>query len=90
LSGAGLAEGVTAPFPEARPTEAGCWNRTDLGKEVFLAVNDAVGGGTADPEDGAEDDEVDEGGDEDEEDGDEGAEEDAPMVPQPNAKLQAL
>jgi hypothetical protein len=86
---------VTAPLPAA----PGCWNRTDRATAVFAIAKDEAG--AAAPEDGAEDDDDDaddddddddaESGEEAGEDGDEeGAEEDAPIVAQPNAKLQAL
>jgi hypothetical protein len=82
---------VTAPLPAA----PGCWNRTDRATAVFAIAKDAVG--AAAPADGADEDDDDdddddaESGEEVGEDGDEeGAEEDAPIVAQPNAKLQAL
>jgi hypothetical protein len=86
---------VTAPLPAA----PGCWNRTDRATAVFAIAKDEAG--AAEPEDGAdEDDAVDDDDDDDDdaesgeevgEDGDEeGTEEDAPIVAQPNAKLQAL
>jgi hypothetical protein len=88
---------VDAPLPAA----PGCWNRTDRATAVFAIAKDEVG--AAEPEDGADEDDDDddddeEDGDDDDaesgedvgEDGDEGAEEDAPIVAQPNAKLQAL
>jgi hypothetical protein len=88
---------VDAPLPAA----PGCWNRTDRATAVFAIAKDATG--AAAPEDGADDDDevVDDDDDDDDddaesgedvgEDGDEeGAEEDAPIVAQPNAKLQAL
>jgi hypothetical protein len=97
LSAAGRAEGVTDPLPAA----PGCWNRTDRATAVFAIAKDEAG--AAAPADGADedddDDEADEEDDDDDaesgeevgEDGDEeGAEEDAPIVAQPNAKLQAL
>jgi hypothetical protein len=96
LSAVGRAAGVTAPLPAA----PGCWNRTDRATAVFAIAKDEVG--AAEPEDCAEDDDDDEADDDDDddaesgeevgEDGDEeGAEEeDAPIVAQPNAKLQAL
>ncbi len=98
LSVAGRAEGVTAPLP----TAPGCWNRTDRATAVFAIAKDEAG--AAAPEDGADDDDEVADDDDDEEDDDdaesgedvgedgddEGAEEDAPIVAQPNAKLQAL
>jgi hypothetical protein len=86
---------VAAPLPAA----PGCWNRTDRATAVFAIAKDE--GGAAAPEDGADDDDDDEADDDDDDDAesgedagedgdDEGAEEDAPIVAQPNAKLQAL
>jgi hypothetical protein len=95
LSAVGRVEGETAPFPAA----PGCWNRTDRAMAVFAIAKEEVG--AAAPEDGADDDDevVDDDEDDDDDDADEdvgedgdeeGAEEDAPIVAQPNAKLQAL
>jgi hypothetical protein len=95
LSAAGRTVGVDAPLPAA----PGCWNRTDRATAVFAIAKDE--GGAAAPADGADeddddevvdddDDDADESGEDVGEDGDEGAEEDAPIVAQPNAKLQAL
>jgi hypothetical protein len=95
LSVAGRAEGVDAPLPAA----PGCWNRTDRATAVFAIAKDEAGADA--PEDGADEDDDDEADDDDDdddaergeevgEDGDDGAEEDAPIVAQPNAKLQAL
>ncbi len=97
LSAVGRAEGVDAPLAAA----PGCWNRTDRATAVFAIDKDEAG--AAEPEDGADDEDDDEADDDDDddddaesgedvgEDGDEGAEEeDAPIVAQPNAKLQAL
>ncbi len=87
---------MAAPLPAA----PGCWNRTDRATAVFAIAKDAVG--AAEPEDGADEDDDDEADDDEDdddaergeevgEDGDEeGAEDDAPIVAQPNAKLQAL
>jgi hypothetical protein len=86
---------VDAPLPAA----PGCWNRTDRVTAVFAIAKDEAG--AAAPADGADDDDevVVEDDDDDAESGedvgedgdDEGAEEeDAPIVAQPNAKLQAL
>jgi hypothetical protein len=87
---------VTAPLPAA----PGCWNRTDRATAVFAIAKEEAG--AAAPADGADDEDVADDDDEEDdddaesgeevgEDGDEeGAEEDAPIVAQPNAKLQAL
>ena len=90
LSGGDVAVGVAGPLAGACPPAPCCWNRTDLtAASVELLLPDDAAAVTSAAGEEEEEDEDDEGEEDGEEDDCED-EEAVPMLPQPNAKLQAL